>query len=535
VQYVRRVARRTNRYVVMRDHFGSIFCDLDFAPLYPGTGQPGYAPWRLALLLLVAYWEHLSDDGVAEQVGLRADLKYLLGLPLDAVGPDPSDLSRFRDRLIGGGASRLLFDTLLDRLRAAGLAQAGGRVRTDSTKVLANVHTMTRLALVRETMRHALEVLAEVAPTWLRAHAEEDWVARYEARNALDRLPESTAKRLALAQQIARDGSTLLTRLTAPEAPLYLQQVEAVRVLHRVWIEQFVQEEQGWRLREAKRDGAPPMRQAIVSPYDPDARRGIKRGKEWLGYMVHLSESCDQREDRPHLVHAVHLLPAPLPDVAAFPLMANDLEQRDLQPAEHVIDAGFLDAEHVVESRRDGVALVGPVRQDSSWQARDPDAFDHTHFQIAWDQQQVTCPAGKQSTGWRETAEQGGRAGIVILFARADCQPCPLRSRCTTSARRQLMLRPQAQYEVLQAARAKEGLVGERATYASRAGIEGTISQVQRRCAIHQARYRGRLKVAFQVITTAAALNFARTAAFLAGQIRAQTRTPRFSQLMAVT
>ncbi len=41
---------------------------------------------------------------------------------------------------------------------------ARGKQRTDSTHVLAAIRTIRRLECVGETLRHALNVLAEVAP-----------------------------------------------------------------------------------------------------------------------------------------------------------------------------------------------------------------------------------------------------------------------------------------------------------------------------------------------------------------------------------
>ncbi|MGW4891366.1 hypothetical protein ACWEQL_03730 [Kitasatospora sp. NPDC004240] len=50
--------------------------------------------------------------------------------------------------------------------------------------------------------------------------------------------------------------------------------------------------------REAEGDGVPPGRLRLVSPYDRDARWSAK-GDElfWLGYKVHLTETCDTGTD----------------------------------------------------------------------------------------------------------------------------------------------------------------------------------------------------------------------------------------------
>ena len=44
------------------------------------------------------------------------------------------------------------------------------------------------------------------------------------------------------------------------------------------------------------------------------------------------------------------------------------------------------------------IELVGPVPRNVSWQAKDDQAYDISHFQIDWEAQQVTCPQGKSAS-----------------------------------------------------------------------------------------------------------------------------------------
>ena len=49
----------------------------------------------------------------------------------------------------------------------------------------------------------------------------------------------------------------------------------------------------------------------------------------------------------------------------------------------------------------------------------------------------ATCPAGHESTSWTSGHNQG-REAAQIRFSTTDCRPCPLKARCTRSARRLL-------------------------------------------------------------------------------------------------
>src|SRR3954453_22276577 len=67
--------RKGNPLLKLRDEFGAIFADADFADLFPRFGQPGLPPWRLALVTLLQFRENLPDRQAAEAVrvnGLRS-------------------------------------------------------------------------------------------------------------------------------------------------------------------------------------------------------------------------------------------------------------------------------------------------------------------------------------------------------------------------------------------------------------------------------------------------------------------------------
>jgi transposase len=93
---------------------------------------------------------------------------------------------------------------------------------------------------------------------------------------------------------------------------------------------------------------------------------------------VHLTETCE--DDLPHLITNVDTRMGPASDGAATPKIHAALPQRDLLPATHSVDTGFLDAELLAESwEHYGVDLVGPTRLDDHWQARKGAGFDAQH------------------------------------------------------------------------------------------------------------------------------------------------------------
>jgi transposase len=97
-----------NPYLTLRDAFGPVFQDDDFAPLLPTCGQPGIPPWCLALVTIMQFRENVADRQAEETVRARIDWKYLLNLELTDPGFDCSVLSEFRDRLLTGSGEGLV-------------------------------------------------------------------------------------------------------------------------------------------------------------------------------------------------------------------------------------------------------------------------------------------------------------------------------------------------------------------------------------------------------------------------------------------
>jgi transposase len=238
VRLARTICPKGTLYMHIRDQLGAIYEDQSFTDLFSTRGQPAEAPWRLVLVCIFQFIEGLTDRQAAEAVQQRIDWKYALALELSDPGFDFSVLCKFRARLLAGGNEMQLFDVMLAHLKAQGLLKARGRQRTDSTHILAAVRVLNRLERVGETMRHALNILAQVAPDWLRMHAAPEWYERYGRRMENYRFPKAETDRSELGATIGRDGLQLLQAVdTATDLP-WLQNLPAILTLRRVWIEQ---------------------------------------------------------------------------------------------------------------------------------------------------------------------------------------------------------------------------------------------------------------------------------------------------------
>jgi transposase len=550
--------------VEVRDRLGQWLADEDFAAAFGTRGKPGWSASRLALVTVLQRAEKLTDRLAAEAVRARIDWKYLLGLALEDPGFDHSVLAEFRGKVAQAGLEQVALDALLERLVSAGLVKAGGKQRTDSTHVVAAVAALNRLELAGESVRAAVEALAAAHPGWLEQRVcVRDWTRRYGTPVTSWRPPASKAKQDELAIAYARDGYALLEAVYGMAAPGWLAELPAIDVLRRVLLQNYTRTitEDGRevirrREKEPGGDGLPPGHARIASPYDLDARWGVKRDTFWLGYKLHVTETCDDQppcscpaagdggpgrrgHDKdcpapafPNLVTHVATTDATVTDNQMTGVIHHDLAGRNLTPGRHYADSGYLSAGALVHAARGhGIALIGPLLADTSAQARGG-GYTQDAFTIDFDREQATCPQGAISSKWAPMRTRDGKQAISVRFATATCRDCPARDKCTTATRtgRQLYLRPPEIHQALAAARAAENTTGFQADYARRAGVEGTMHQAASHGA-RRARYRGLPKTRLDHACMACALNLIRLHAYWTGTALDRQRTSHLARL----
>jgi transposase len=527
----RAILPKGNTSIHMRDELGTFFRDEDFLDLFSEKGQPAESAWRLALVMVMQYAEGLTDRQAADAVRTRIDWKYALSLEITDPGFDFSVLSEFRGRLLTNQAERRLFDVMLSHFRERGWVQERGKQRTDSTHVLAAIRAVNRLECVGETMRHALNVLAEVAPDWLIEHMQPEWAKRYRSRFSDFRLPKGEKARRELAEQIGADGRDLLEKVYASTTHVWLGEIPAIDILRSVWIQQYHASEQGtpWRQDQA----LPPSAQLIQSPYDIEARYSKKKTTAWVGYKVHFTEGCDAAQ--PHLILEVTTTPATTPDGDVMEDLHERLAENKVLPSQHLVDQGYVDAEILAHSQQiHHIDIIGPVLPDTSWSSKEAGRFDHSHFLIDWEAKSVLCPAGQNSRDWGHIPDRHGKPSLRVRFPLPVCRDCALHTQCTPTSAKVLILRPDKHaYHALQEARKRQETPEFRVMYATRAGIEGTMAQSVRTCEIRRSRYLGLKKLNLQAFLTATSINLLRACHWLAEAKPSATPSSCFAKLIA--
>lgn len=387
--------------------------------------------------------------------------------------------------------------------------------------------------MLGETLRAALEDLASVAPQWLRSWVPADWFERYSHRIELYYFPKEQTARERLGKTYGLDGWRLLRQLYRHPAPLWLRELPAVQTLRLMWLQQFVVSDGHLRLRTAEE--LPPSALRIASPYDIEARYSDKRSVNWVGYKVHLTETCGG--EQPNLITNVQTTLATVADTVVVEQIHAALAAQDLLPSEHMMDGAYGDSENLLSSKQQhDVTVLSPLTGEVSWQAKSGAGYAASDFTIDWANKQAICPAGKRSSKWRASQDKWGGQVYKAIFAAADCGACAAKALCTQAQvqGRSVSVRPQEQQQVLQTARQVQTSAEWQHAYQLRAGIEGTLSAGIGAHGLRQSRYIGLAKTHLQALLVAIAMNLVRIVAYLNKEPRATTRTSHFARLAPV-
>lgn len=522
-----------NKYINLRNSLGSIFKDEDFYDLFPKCGQPAMSPWRLALVTILQFIEGLSDRQAADAVRGRIDWKYLLALELTDSGFDYSILSEFRKRLLSSDAEGRLLSILLNHCKELGVLKGRGKQRTDSTHVLSCIRTLNRLELIGETMRAALNEIAVLEPEWIQKIAPEEWYEKYNHRVENSRLPDGNEKKQEYAESVGVDGFVLFDAMKSPDAPVYLSELPKVKALKTAWNRHFMRDIETGDITFKTNKAVSDSKEKIESPYDVDARFRTKRDTSWTGYMVHLTETCDDDAEINVITH-VHTTLADVYDAKSTQIIQSDLFKINLAPKEHIVDTGYINLDLLVSSKKDyDIDLIGPPKEGPSWRSKIEDGYVLNVFNIDWDNEKVICPQGKQSSSWNGYDKKYPN-NITAVFSAKDCHLCEAKDLCIrgkSNNKRKLNFPAKEQYEARIALSERLSTEEGEKLYNRRAGVEGTISQGVRNTGLRRSRYSGLRKTHLQEIAGAAAMNLCRLNAWFNKVPLAKTRESSFYQL----
>jgi IS5 family transposase len=472
----RQLVRAGSVEAFLADHRHELFPDALFADLFPsGRGRPSIPADVIATVMVLQALEGLSDRDAARAVVDRISWKVACGLPLDDEGFDYSVLTYWRTRLRKSDRPERIFDAVREVIDATGVLKGRTRRALDSTLLDDAVATQDTVTQLIAAIRRVRRLIPQVATLSLEAH---DYDGGAKPLVAWD----DPAAKQALISGLVNDALAIIDALADVE--LNAEQVHAVGLLALVAGQDVEPGDTSGSWRIAQR--VAPDR--VISVVDPEARHMHKSVATYRdGYKAHLAA-----EPETGLITDCALTPANVGDgPVGVRLVADEPE-----PVEVLADSAYGSGRTRADLAAAGhTVVIKPLPLQSAV----PGGFTRDDFDVDYETNAVTCPAGRTVT---LTAKLNAVFGTL-------CRDCPLRQRCTT-AKDGRTLRVHVYDPELVAARAQAATPEFQAVYRQwRPMIERTIAWLvaggNRRLP-----YRGVTRNHQWLTTRAAALNLRR-------------------------
>lgn len=399
-------------FAFLAAHRHELFPDEMFADLFASSrGRPSIPADVIASAIVLQTLNGLSDEAAAEALTFDLRWKAACGLAVTGKAFHPTSLTYWRRRLAASERPNRIFDAVRQVVAETGALAGRTRRAVDSTVLddaVATQDTVTQLiAAIRRVAREVPGAAATVAEH-CRAH---DYSRPGKPAIAWD----DPGARDQLVDALVSDAHQVLGHL--PEQELGPRAAEAVALLALV-AGQDVEPVEGsdgtdgrWRIA---RRVAPDR---VISTVDPQARHAHKtRHRRQDGYKAHLLV-----EPETGIITDAALTPASGPDNSDAAVGLDLLAGQD-EPVEVLGDSAYGSGEMLEAAEQAGHT---PVIKPWPLRPAVEGGFTLDDFTVDEITGTVTCPNGLTA---RIT-----RTRTVTFGAR--CRDCPLRKRCTTSAR----------------------------------------------------------------------------------------------------
>jgi len=416
-------------------------------------GRPAYPAGVLFRMLFLEFYDNLSDVEVSSQVQYNLVYRAFVGLGMDDSTPDDTTLVVFRQRL---GAERFerLFDRVIEECDRLGLLKKNLKI-VDATAVIADVAIPNTVNLLRQGRRVILrEIPKRDRKTVKRL------IKRYFTKEKLCQKPR--AEELVQEIELSRD---------------FIREVKGhfgERVEEKLdLLERIVDPQRG----EAK----------PVSFIDVDARHGIKSPKRMFsGYKAHIVE------DEAEIVTSVEVLQGNQNEGSELSLLLEKEEKKDLKAESLVADALYDSADNRNLIHRKKMRAYIPLRHGRKHQ---------DSFRYIKEGDQLKCPLGKFSIG-RVRQEEG----YLYYFSEIDCRGCSKKALCIGDSPKRARVWLSDDYFL----KVMDDDMKRKEALAQRKMIERKFGEAKKWHGMGRARYRGKWRVAIQVLMTFLVMNIKR-------------------------
>jgi hypothetical protein len=456
-----------------------------------------------------------SDEELHDHFIFDVQVRYALGYNQLGEGEfELRTLYNFRQRLVkhlnetGENLVEKVFEQVTDEQVQAYQLKTG-RLRMDSTQIASNICETTRLRLLVEVLQRTHRMMG-AADQERYAEAFEPYLKGKAGQYAYRVKPGASAKHLA-------HIGLLMHQLVEELAGKYGSE-RSYQILKRVFVEHFVVEtESGLRPKEGQELSA----SSLQSPDDEQATYRQKRGKDYVGYVANLTETCDL-ENELQLVMKVQVEPNTTEDAQMLEEALPDLRKRtDVDQMN--TDGGYsskeadntmakLNVDHVQTAIKGAKPNLDTLRlEDFEWEISDQGKPES-----------VTCPNNVQA----KVIAGRNRDRYLAYFSFEECKGCPFAADCPAKP---LKRRPKRalRFSTQQQQVARRRQLSTRAKESGhnlRAAVESTVRSIKHPFRNGKVPVRGQPRVSMMIMGSAAMTNVRRICRYLQDKNKPESR-----------
>jgi hypothetical protein len=475
-----------------------------FSKYDPVFGAPTKELYSMIGLMVLQQMNDLTDEEAVDQFAYNLQWHYALNITSaadTAAYVSPKTLWNMRDLLIERNLYQVIFEEVVTTLADVFKVDVA-KQRFDSVHIFSNMRHLGRLGLFVKTIKKFLVNLKRHHKD-LYESLETAITDRYMTKqgDAVFSMVKPSESINTLAT-LANDVFSLVERFRGNEP---VTTMNTYKLLARLLKEQCIVErvDTHTTMVSVKANKDVPS-DSLQNPSDPDAGYDGHKGK---GYQVQVAESYSTSEDTDtlNLITSVIVEPAHKHDAHATIPLIESTEKLGLKPEAVIADTPYGSDENCEKAKTMGVEVVSPVMGNLG-----EDSVPLTAFTMNSENEITSCPEGRAPFKTRSKDDNHS-----ALFSKKTCRGCSRKKTCPTMpGKKGRYLRYNDKAIRLALRRSQEDTPEFRDKYRFRAGVEGTMSQLDRLTGFKNLRVRGLSAVSFAAYLKAAGINIIRAAAF---------------------
>ncbi|MBI5634903.1 MAG: transposase [Nitrospirae bacterium] len=473
---------------------------------HPIHGRPTKELYAMLGVMVLQQQFNLTDEETVQRVAFDIQWHYALNIAGDSDDCTYISLKTLwtmRDIMTEHNLYTPVFEGVTDKISRILLVEKGLQ-RQDSMHIFSNMRHLGRIRLFAATIRKFLVNLKRKLPELFAAISKE-LTSRYLSKSVESTFagvkPAESAKTL---QSLGTDLFALITRF---RDNAQVTGMSSYALLVRLLTDQCTVNDDP--VTQTGKVSVKPNKEvpsdSLQNPSDPDAGYSGHKGQ---GYQVQVMETYNPNPDKKTLSLITHVAveSAHKSDAQALIPAIESTRERGLGPSEVLVDTTYGSDENCQKAKTDlQVTIVSPVGgKDSS------KGLTLADFTMSESGEAAVCPQGHTPLFCKS-----GKDNHRAAFPLGACINCPRRTDCPVKAgHKAYYLRYNAKAIRLALRRAAERTPAWREKYRFRAGMEGSLSQYDRRTGVKHLRVRGLPAVSFCAVIKAAAINILRAVAF---------------------